>query len=428
MFNFGKFDFMIQRSSRLDNVFYEIRGPIYEKAQELERQGYKITKLNIGNPAPFGFDTPDEIIHDMILNLRNAQGYTDSKGLFAARKAVMHYMQSKSVRDVKIDDIIIGNGVSELILMSMQALLNNGDEILIPSPDYPLWTAAVTLSGGKAVHYLCDEESDWYPDVADMESKITSRTKGIVIINPNNPTGTVYPTDVLQKIVQLAERHNLIIFSDEIYDKILYDDTAHFSTAALSDDVLFLTYSGLSKNYRAAGFRAGWVVISGKKSIAKSYIEGLNALASMRLCSNAPAQFVIQTALGGYQSINDLVLPKGRLRRQRDVCYEKLTSIPGITCVKPKGAFYMFPKIDVKKFNILDDQQFILDLLEEQRVLMVQGSGFNWSKPDHFRVVYLPTVEELNETMEKLALFLEHYKGSKTISLPKGLEVGMDVN
>ncbi|MCC9135953.1 pyridoxal phosphate-dependent aminotransferase [Pontibacter silvestris] len=415
--------YMIQRSTRLDNVFYEIRGPIFEKAQELERQGYKVTKLNIGNPAPFGFDTPDEIIHDIILNLRNAQGYTDSKGLFAARKAIMHYAQSKAIRNVNIDDIIIGNGVSELILLAMQALLNTGDEILVPSPDYPLWTASVTLSGGKAVHYFCDEQSDWYPDLEDMERKVTSRTKGIVVINPNNPTGAVYPSDVLEKIVRLAEKHKLIVFSDEIYDKILYDDTAHYSTAALSDDTLFLTFSGLSKNYRAAGFRAGWVVISGKKGDARSYIEGLNALASMRLCSNAPSQFAIQTALGGYQSINDLVLPNGRLRRQRDMCYEKLTSIPGITCVKPKGAFYMFPKIDVKKYNILDDQQFVLDFLCEQRVLLVQGSGFNWRKPDHFRVVYLPTVEELNETMDKLALFLQTYKGAQNFKLPKALEV-----
>ncbi|MCC9167506.1 pyridoxal phosphate-dependent aminotransferase [Pontibacter harenae] len=407
---------MIQRSSRLDNVFYEIRGPIFEKAQELERHGYKITKLNIGNPAPFGFDTPDEIIHDMILNLRNAQGYTESKGLFAARKAIMHYSQSKNIRDVQIDDIIVGNGVSELILLSMQALLDDGDEILIPSPDYPLWTAAVTLSGGKAVHYICDEESDWYPDLEDMERKITSRTKGIVVINPNNPTGAVYPTEVLEKIVRLAEKHNLIVFSDEIYDKILYDDTVHVSTAALSEDVLFLTFSGLSKNYRAAGFRAGWVVISGNKAEGKSYIEGLNVLASMRLCSNAPAQFVIQTALGGYQSIADLVLPGGRLRRQRDLCYEKLTAIPGITCTKPKGAFYMFPKIDVKKFNIQDDQQFVLDFLCEQHVLLVQGSGFNWQKPDHFRVVYLPALEELNDTLNRLALFLEYYKGKSSSS------------
>jgi len=400
---------MIQKSSRLDNVFYEIRGPIFEKALDLEKQGYKITRLNIGNPAPFGFDAPDEIVHDVIVNLRNAQGYTDSKGLFAARKAIMHYSQSKALPDVQVDDIIIGNGVSELILLSMQALLNNNDEILVPAPDYPLWTAAVNLSGGKAVHYLCDEESDWYPDVKDIESKITDRTKGLVIINPNNPTGAVYPQEVLRQLVQVAERHKLIIFSDEIYDKILYDGVVHHSTAAFAQDAFCLTFGGLSKNYRSAGFRAGWLVMSGNKRIAASYMEGLNALASMRLCSNAPAQFAIQTALGGYQSINELVLPQGRLHQQREACYQKLTSIEGITCVKPQGAFYLFPKIDVRKFNIKRDDQFVLDFLIDQHVLLVQGSGFNWPKPDHFRVVYLPTVLELDQTLDKLALFLEHY-------------------
>jgi alanine-synthesizing transaminase len=403
---------MIQKSTRLENVFYEIRGPIFEKAMDLEKQGYRITRLNIGNPAPFGFDTPDEIVHDMIVNLRNAQGYTDSKGIFAARKAVMHYAQSKYIQDVTVDDIIIGNGVSELILMAMQALLNPDDEILIPSPDYPLWTAAVTLSGGKAVHYVCDEASDWYPDLADIESKITPRTKGLVLINPNNPTGAVYPAEVLEDLVRLAEKYQLIVFSDEIYDKILYDGTVHHSTAAFSNEVLFLTFGGLSKNYRAAGFRAGWVIISGRKHVAKSYIEGLNALASMRLCSNAPAQFAIQTALGGYQSINDLVLPSGRLHKQREVCYEKLTAIPGITCVKPTGAFYMFPKIDTKKFNIVSDEKLVLDLLIDQHVLLVQGSGFNWKQPDHFRVVYLPTVEELSTTLDKLRQFLATYDQS----------------
>ena len=402
---------MIEKSNRLHNVFYEIRGPVFEKAQELELQGYKITRLNIGNPAPFGFDAPDEIIHDVIINLRRAQGYTDSKGLFAARKAVMHDCQRKGIAEVKIDDIYIGNGVSELILLSMQALLNSGDEILIPAPDYPLWTAAVNLSGGKAVHYLCDEASDWYPDLEDLESKITPHTKGLVIINPNNPTGAVYPEDVLRRMVAIAERHNLIIFSDEIYDRILYDDAVHFSPATFSDDILFLTFSGLSKNYRAAGFRAGWMIVSGAKARAKSYIEGLTALASMRLCSNVPSQFAIQTALGGYQSINELVMPTGRLRKQRDACYEKLTAIPGITCVKPKGAFYLFPKIDVEKFNIRNDEEFVLDLLEDQHILLVQGTGFNWPQPDHFRVVYLPTVEELNQTLDKLALFLKDYEG-----------------
>jgi alanine-synthesizing transaminase len=403
---------MIQKSNRLQNVFYEIRGPIFEKALELEMQGYKITRLNIGNPAPFGFDAPDEIIHDVIINIRRAQGYTDSKGLFAARKAVMPDCQRKGIADVQIDDIYIGNGVSELILLSMQALLNNGDEILIPAPDYPLWTASVNLAGGKAVHYMCDEAADWYPDLADLESKITPRTKGLVIINPNNPTGAVYSEEVLRQMVAIAERHNLIIFSDEIYDRILYDDAVHFSPAAFSDDILFLTFSGLSKNYRAAGFRAGWLIVSGAKHRAKSYIEGITALASMRLCSNVPSQFAIQTALGGYQSIKDLVLPTGRLRRQRDVAYEKLTQIPGITCVKPKGAFYMFPKIDVERYHIKDDQQFVLDLLIDQKILLVQGTGFNWPYPDHFRVVFLPTVEELSQTIDRIALFLKDYKGT----------------
>jgi len=400
---------MIQKSNRLHNVFYEIRGPVFEQAQQLELQGYKITRLNIGNPAPFGFDAPDEIIHDVIINLRRAQGYTDSKGLFAARKAIMHDSQQKGIPNVQIDDIYVGNGVSELILLSMQALLNTDDEILIPTPDYPLWTASVNLSGGKAVHYLCDEESDWYPDLADVESKITDKTKGLVIINPNNPTGAVYPQEILQGLVQIAERHNLIIFSDEIYDRILYDDAVHFSPAAFSEDILFLTFSGLSKNYRAAGFRAGWMIVSGAKHRAKSYIEGLTALASMRLCSNVPSQFAIQTALGGYQSIQDLVLPNGRLRRQRDICYEKITQIPGITCVKPKGAFYIFPKIDTQKFNIRDDQQFVLDLLIDQKILLVQGTGFNWTQPDHFRIVFLPTVEVLAPTIDKIGLFLKDY-------------------
>jgi alanine-synthesizing transaminase len=404
---------MIQKSNRLQNVFYEIRGPIFEKALELEMQGYKITRLNIGNPAPFGFDAPDEIIHDVIINIRRAQGYTDSKGLFAARKAVMHDCQRKGIPNVQIDDIYIGNGVSELILLSMQALLNNGDEILIPAPDYPLWTASVNLAGGKAVHYICDEAADWSPDLADIESKITPRTKGLVIINPNNPTGAVYSEEMLRQLVALAERHNLIIFSDEIYDRILYDDAVHFSPAAFSDDILFLTFSGLSKNYRAAGFRAGWLIVSGAKGRAKSYIEGLTALASMRLCSNVPSQFAIQTALGGYQSIQELVLPNGRLRRQRDVAFDKLTQIPGITCVKPKGAFYMFPKIDVEKYKIKDDQQFVLDLLIDQKILVVQGTGFNWPQSDHFRVVFLPTVEELALTFDKIKLFLDDYKGTE---------------
>lgn len=402
---------MFRKSSKLDHVFYDIRGPIYEKAQELEMQGYKIIKLNIGNPAPHGLDAPDEIIHDVIINLRNAQGYCDSKGLFAARKAVMHYTQLKSIKNVTIDDIYIGNGVSELIMMSMQALLNNGDEILVPSPDYPLWTCSIHLSGGKAVHYVCDEESNWYPDLADIEKKITSKTRGIVIINPNNPTGAVYPSDLLHKIAEIAVKHKLIVFSDEIYDKILYDDTSHTSIAALNDDTLFVTMGGMSKNYRAAGFRAGWMILSGDKKHASSYIEGLNLLSSMRLCSNVPSQFAIQTALGGYQSINELVLPNGRLRKQRDYVWQRLNEIEGISCVKPKGAFYAFPKIDIKKFNIKSDEKFVLDFLTQQRVLLVHGTGFNLATPDHFRIVFLPIVEELTLALDRLEVFLKEYKG-----------------
>jgi len=402
---------MFRKSSKLDHVFYDIRGSVYDKAQELEMQGYKIIKLNIGNPAPNGLEAPDEIIHDVIINLRNAQGYCESKGLFAARKAIMHHTQLKSIRGVAIDDIYIGNGVSELIMLSMQALLNPGDEILVPSPDYPLWTCAVTLAGGKPVHYVCDEAADWYPDVADMEKKITARTKGIVIINPNNPTGAVYSSDLLQQIADLAAKHKLIVFADEIYDKILYDDVAHSSIAALSDDTLFVTMSGLSKNYRSAGFRAGWMILSGAKKHASSYIEGLNLLASLRLCSNVPSQYAIQTALGGYQSINELVQPNGRLRKQRDYVWQRLNEIEGISCVKPKGAFYAFPKIDVKKFNIKSDEKFVFDFLAQQRVLLVHGTGFNLQQPDHFRIVFLPILEELTVALDRLDLFLKEYNG-----------------
>ncbi|MCS6966959.1 MAG: pyridoxal phosphate-dependent aminotransferase [Cytophagales bacterium] len=398
---------MFHKSRRLERVFYEIRGQVHEVATELEMQGYKIMRLNIGNPASFGFDAPDEIIHDVIVNLRNAQGYVDSKGLFAARKAVMHYTQLKAIRGVTIEDIFIGNGVSELILLSLQALLNEGDEILVPAPDYPLWTSAVNLAGGVPVHYLCDEQADWMPDLQDIQRKITRKTKGIVIINPNNPTGAVYSSDLLQKLVEIAVKNKLIVFSDEIYDKILYDDTAHFSTAAFSDETLFVTYGGLSKAYRACGFRAGWMILSGAKKQAQSYIHGLNTLASMRLCSNVPAQFAIQTALGGYQSINELVLPGGRLRKQRDYCWQRLNQIPGISCVKPKGAFYMFPKIDTHMYAIEDDQQFILELLRQQHLLLVQGSGFNWPHPDHFRIVFLPSVDELSIALDRLENFLE---------------------
>lgn len=398
---------MIHRSSRLDHVFYEIRGPIYEQAQSLERQGYKIIRLNIGNPAPFGFDVPDEMVQDLIFNIRNAQGYAESKGLFAARKAIMQYAQSKAIRNVEIEDIFVGNGVSELIMISMQALLNEGDEILVPAPDYPLWTSAINLYGGKAVHYICDEASDWYPDVEDIKKKITSRTRGIVIINPNNPTGAVYPVDVLKKIAKIAVEHKLIIFSDEIYDKILYDGIQHTALASLTDETLCVTYGGLSKNYRAAGFRAAWMILSGARAKAKPYIEGLTLLANMRICSNVPSQFAIQTALGGYQSINDLVAPEGRLRKQRDLCYEKLSQIPGISLVKPKGALYAFPKIDLKKFNLKDDYQFVFDLLTQQRVLVVHGTGFNYHTPDHFRIVFLPPAEELALAIERIGVFLE---------------------
>ncbi|TDE16501.1 pyridoxal phosphate-dependent aminotransferase [Dyadobacter psychrotolerans] len=395
------------KSQRLNNLKYEIRGATYQKALELESQGFKIHNLNIGNPAPFGFDSPDEIVHDIIMNLRNAQGYSDSRGLFAARKAVMHYTQTIGIQDVEINDIFIGNGVSELILLSMQALLNPGDEILVPSPDYPLWTAAVALSGGKPVHYVCDEASDWNPDLEDMESKISSRTKGIVLINPNNPTGAVYEKDVLLGIAKMAEEHGLIIFSDEIYDKILYDGAVHYPMGSLVTDTLCVSYGGLSKNYRSAGFRGGWMILSGAKQKAKSYTEGLLLLASLRLCANVPTQYAIQTALGGYQSIKELVAPTGRLYKQINLVYDRLTSIPGITCVKPKGSLYVFPKIDLKKFGLKTDEQFVYDLLSEQKVLVVPGTGFNYAGDDHFRIVILPTVDELNQAMDKIEFFLE---------------------
>lgn len=400
---------VFKKSSKLDNVCYDIRGPVMEAAKKLEEEGFRITKLNIGNPAPFGFDAPDEIIHDVILNLRIAQGYSESNGLFAARKAIMQYCQQKGIPGVDIDDIYTGNGVSELIVMAMQGLLDNGDEILIPAPDYPLWTAAVNLSGGAAVHYMCDEEAEWNPDIDDIKKKITPKTKGIVIINPNNPTGALYSREIIEQIVELAIRHNLIVFSDEIYDKILYDDAEHISPASLTNDILFVTFNGLSKSHRIAGFRAGWMVISGKKSIAKDYVEGLNILSNMRLCSNVPAQTAIQTALGGYQSLTELLLPGGRLKAQRDLCCEILNQIPGMSCVKPKAAFYVFPKIDTKKYSIKDDRKFVLDFLQEKKVLLVQGTGFNWPKPDHFRIVFLPPREELKAALTKLSDFLNNY-------------------
>ncbi len=381
-----------------------------EKAKQMEDEGHKIIKLNIGNLAVFNFGPPDEIVQDMILNMHNAAGYTDSKGMFAPRKSIMHYAQQKHIQGVTIEDIYIGNGASELIVMGMNALLNNGDEVLVPAPDYPLWTAAVSLSGGTPVHYICDESADWMPDIDDIKSKITPNTKAIVVINPNNPTGALYPVEILQQIVEVARQHQLIVFADEIYDKTLYDEATHTSIASLADDVLFLTLNGLSKNYRSCGYRAGWMVVSGEKKHAKDYIEGLNMLASMRLCSNAPGQFAIQTALGGYQSINDLVGPGGRLLKQRDLAHKLLTDIPGVTCVKPKAALYMFPKLDPKMYPIRDDQEFIHELLTEQRVLLVQGTGFNWINPDHFRVVFLPNSDDLTEAFGRIANFLEGYR------------------
>jgi alanine-synthesizing transaminase len=401
---------LIQKSKKLADVCYDIRGPVLEKARQMEEEGHKIIKLNIGNLAVFGFDAPDEIVQDMIRNLSNASGYTDSKGLFAPRKAVMHYTQEKKISGVTIDDVYLGNGASELIVMSMNALLNTGDEVLVPAPDYPLWTAAVSLSGGTPVHYVCDEQADWYPDIKDIKKKITSNTKAIVVINPNNPTGALYPVALLKEIVELARQHQLIVFADEIYDKVLYDGETHASLASLADDVLFITFNGLSKNYRSCGYRAGWMVVSGEKKHAKDYIEGLNMLASMRLCANAPGQYAIQTALGGYQSINDLVGPGGRLLRQRDLAYRLLTDIPGVTCVKPKSALYMFPKLDPALYPISDDQEFAYELLAEERVLIVQGTGFNCSTTDHFRAVFLPNSDDLADAIGRIARFLESYR------------------
>jgi alanine-synthesizing transaminase len=401
---------IIKKSHKLDNVLYDIRGPVMDEAKRLEEEGYNIMKLNIGNPAPFGLEAPDEIIHDVIYNIRKAQGYTDSMGIFPARKAVMHYCQEKNIEGVTVNDIYIGNGVSELIMLSLQALLDNGDEILIPAPDYPLWTASTNLAGGVAVHYLCDEQSDWCPDIDDIKKKITPNTKGIVVINPNNPTGAVYPKEILLQIVKLAEEHDLILFSDEIYDRIIYEDDEHYALASLTNDVLCVTFNGLSKSHRIAGFRAGWMVLSGDKERAKDYIEGIHMLASMRLCSNALAQYTIQTALGGYQSINEYIVPGGRLREQRDLTYKMLNDIPGLSCVKPRGAFYAFPKVDVERFNIKDDMMFIRDLLLAKRVLLVQGTGFNWPHPDHFRLVFLPPKEDLKKAINRIASFLADYR------------------
>jgi alanine-synthesizing transaminase len=404
----------VNKSNKLSNVCYDIRGPVLQRARQMEEDGQRIIKLNIGNPMPFGFNAPEEIVQDVILNMDQASGYTDSKGLFSARKAIMHYTQQKKIEGVTIDDIIVGNGVSELIVMAMQGLLNNGDQVLIPMPDYPLWTAAVNLAGGSARHYICDEQSGWLPDMKDIENKITANTKGIVIINPNNPTGALYPREILEGIIEIARHHGLVIFADEIYDKVLYDGNTHTSIASLADDVLFVTFNGLSKNYRACGYRSGWMIISGDKKPAKDYIEGLNMLASMRLCANVPGQLAIQTALGGYQSINDLVAPGGRLCKQRDLAYDMLTALPGVSCVKPQAAMYLFPRLDPEVYPIHDDQQFILDLLLEEKVLLVQGTGFNWPSPDHFRVVFLPNVDDLTEAMTRIGRYLDGYRKKHT--------------
>lgn len=398
------------KSNKLNDVLYDVRGPLVDEANRMIDSGMHILKLNIGNPAPFGFRTPEEVIYDMRQQLTDCEGYSDSKGLFSARKAIMQYAQLKNIPNVSISDIYTGNGASELISLCMQALLDDGDEILIPSPDYPLWTATATLAGGKAVHYICDEESEWYPDLADMEKKITDKTKAIVIINPNNPTGALYPREILEKIVELARRHQLMIFSDEIYDRLVMDDEEHISIASLAPDLFCVTFSGLSKSHMIAGFRIGWMILSGNKAIAKDYIEGINMLSNMRLCSNVPAQSIVQTALGGYQSVNNYIVPGGRIYEQREYVYNALNDIPGISAVKPKAAFYIFPKIDIKKFNIVNDEKFALDFLKEKKVLVVQGTGFNWKQPDHFRVVYLPRIEVLQEAMGGLADFLKTYK------------------
>jgi alanine-synthesizing transaminase len=400
----------ILKSSKLANVCYDIRGPVLDKAREMEEEGHKIIKLNIGNLAVFGLEPPDEIVQDMIRNLPHSAGYTDSKGLFAPRKSVVHYSQEKHIAGVGVDDVYLGNGASELIVMSLNALLDTDDEVLVPAPDYPLWTAAVSLSGGRPVHYRCDEQSDWLPDIADMRARIGPHTRGIVVINPNNPTGALYPPALLQEIVELARQHQLIVFADEIYDKTLYDGHTHTSIASLADDVLFVTFNGLSKNYRSCGYRAGWMIVSGDKRHAGDYIEGLNMLASMRLCSNTPGQLAIQTALGGYQSIKDLVAPGGRLCRQRDLAYELLMQIPGVSVVKPKAALYMFPRLDPKMYPIADDQQLAYELLAEEKVLIVQGTGFNWPTPDHFRLVFLPNTDDLGDAMARIARFLGHYR------------------
>ena len=398
-----------RKSNKLNNVLYDVRGPVVDEAARMEEAGTQILKLNIGNPAPFGFRTPDEVIYDMRRQLTECEGYSPANGLFSARKAIMQYAQLRRIPNVTMEDIYTGNGVSELINICMSALLDDGDEILIPSPDYPLWTACATLAGGTAVHYICDEQSDWYPDMADIRRKINDRTKAIVIINPNNPTGALYPREVLQQIVDIAREHQLIIFSDEIYDRLVMDGEEHDSIASLAPDLFCVTYSGLSKSHMIAGFRIGWMIMSGNKKMAKDYMEGIKMLSNMRLCSNVPAQSIVQTALGGHQSVRSYVVPGGRIREQRDYIYKALTDIPGISAVKPKAAFYIFPKIDVKKFGIVNDEQFALDLLRDKKILLIHGGGFNWKQPDHFRVVFLPRIEVLKESVEKMADFFSYY-------------------
>lgn len=399
-----------KKSTKLDNVLYDVRGPVVDEATRMEENGTNVLKLNIGNPAPFGFRTPDEVIYDMQRQLTECEGYSAAKGLFSARKAIMQYAQIRNIPNLSIEDIYTGNGVSELINLSMSALLNDGDEVLVPAPDYPLWTACVTLAGGKAVHYICDEQAEWYPDLEDIKKKITDRTKAIVIINPNNPTGAVYSKEVLLEIVEIARQHQLIIFSDEIYDRLVMDDEEHIAIASLAPDLFCVTFSGLSKSHMIAGFRIGWMILSGNKKLAKDYIEGLNMLSNMRLCSNVPAQSIVQTALGGYQSVNNYIVPGGRVYEQRDYIYKALNDIPGISAVKPKAAFYIFPKLDTKKFNILDDEKFALDLLRDKKILIIHGGGFNWGQPDHFRIVYLPRIEVLKDAMESLGDFLSYYR------------------
>ena len=406
----------IQKSAKLANVCYDIRGPIMDRARQMEEDGQKIIKLNIGNLAVFGFDAPEEIQQDMIRNLPNSSGYSDSKGIFSARKAVMHETQKQGIKGVALDDIYLGNGASELIVMATNGLLDDGDELLLPAPDYPLWTAAASLSGGTPVHYRCDEAKGWMPDIADIRAKITPRTKGVVVINPNNPTGALYSEALLLEIVAIAREYGLVLFADEVYDKVLYDGARHTAIASLSQDVLTLTFNSLSKSYRSCGYRAGWLALSGDKRHAKDYIEGLNMLSNMRLCANVPGQYAIQTALGGYQSIDDLVCEGGRLRRQRDLAYELITSIPGVSCVKPRAALYMFPRLDPAMYPIADDQQFFLDVLQETRVMLVQGTGFNWEAPDHFRIVFLPHEDDLREAIGRLERFLERYRLSHVVA------------